>query len=338
MNQPEVVLRFGSTDVFIIHSLILLFLLAAYLGGFYVASKKWPDGKSGQKPITDLFVSLPIGALAVWLLVPRIGLAGDNIASAYTLGNPNLLTSCLLCIALQMILGMSVYFAIPHMQVTLSTIATHTLTRLEDVFKAAIGIRSQIKGTQPMRILFLAANPADTSPLDLEEELRSLEAELRGVKYRDQVILTARHAVRPDDLIRYVRSDQPTVVHFSGHGSKKGIILRSDESQFIEVTGTSLQRFFSNRGVRLVVLNACYTQGQAKLLSGAVSAVVGTTDSIGDVAARRFTVAFYRALGDGYSIQEAFRDGGDAVVLDNKADVFWSDGKLDQLLINPPVD
>jgi hypothetical protein len=191
-------------------------------------------------------------------------------------------------------------------------------------------------GDQPMRILFLAANPTTTSSLDLEEELRSLQTELRGVKYRDQIALTAQHAVRPDDLVRYVRSERPTIVHFSGHGSGTGIIFRNEEGGHTEVTGASLQRFFLNREVRLVVLNACYTQEQAKLLPGAVAAVVGTTDSVGDVAARRFTVAFYRALGDGYSIREAFRDGTDAVALDNKEDVFWSDGKLDQLLVIPP--
>lgn len=56
---------------------------------------------------------------------------------------------------------------------------------------------------------------------------------------------------------------------------------------------------------------------------------------MGDVAARRFTVAFYRALGEGYSIREAFRDGVDAAILANEKDVFWSDGKLDQLLVKP---
>jgi hypothetical protein len=83
------------------------------------------------------------------------------------------------------------------------------------------------------------------------------------------------------------------------------------------------------------VLNACYTQAQAKLLGGAVLAVVGTTDSVGDDAARHFTVAFYRALGNGSSIREAFRDGRDAVDLNNKKDVFWSDGQLDELMVVP---
>jgi hypothetical protein len=50
-----------------------------------------------------------------------------------------------------------------------------------------LGFRGPIVNSlesQPMRILFLAANPVATSHLDLEEELRSLESELRGVKYR----------------------------------------------------------------------------------------------------------------------------------------------------------
>ena len=191
------------------------------------------------------------------------------------------------------------------------------------------------RGKTTMRILFMAANPTMTTPLDLEEELRSLELELRGVKYRDQISFTARHAVRPDDLLRHVRSEQPTVIHFSGHGSAKGIVLRSDDGGCTEVTGPSLRRFLDGRGVELLVLNACYTKGQADHVAGAVSAVVGTTSEVHDEAARRFTVAFYRALGDGLSIREAFRDGGDAVVLYNLDDVFWSSGELDSIPLGP---
>ena len=52
-----------------------------------------------------------------------------------------------------------------------------------------------------------------------------------------------------------------------------------------------------------------------------------------DEAARRFTVAFYRALGDGLSIKEAFRDGGDAVELHGLVDVFHCVGVSDQALV-----
>jgi len=197
-----------------------------------------------------------------------------------------------------------------------------------------IGIQEQVyyEG-RTMKILFLAANPLQTSRLDLEEELRSLEQELRGVKLRDSISLIARHAVRPDDLIRYVRSDKPNVIHFSGHGSKAGIMLRDDTSGYQVVEGGSLKRFLENRGVDLIVLNACYSDIQAKIIIGAVKTVVGTTDVVSDEAARRFSVAFYRSLGDGLSIREAFRDGGDAVALHGLNDVFHSSGELDLALV-----
>lgn len=182
--------------------------------------------------------------------------------------------------------------------------------------------------SRQMRILFLAANPTTTSALDLEEELRSLDMELRGVTHRDRIVFTARHAVRPDDLIRHVRADKPNVIHFSGHGNPNGIILRSDAAGDAEVTGSALGRFLKDRNIDLVVLNSCYSKHQADALKGAVKAVVGTTDVVDDEAARRFTAAFYRALGDGLSIKEAFRDGGDAVALHGLIDVFHSDGDL----------
>jgi len=186
-----------------------------------------------------------------------------------------------------------------------------------------------------MRILFLAANPTVTSPLDLEEELRSLDLELRGVKHRDRIVFVARHAVRPDDLIRHVRSERPTVIHFSGHGTTSGIVLRNDDGGYTEVSGPNLRRFLEGRGIELLVLNACYSKSQAEHVAGAVGATVGTTNVVGDEAARRFTVAFYRALGDGLSLREAFRDGGDAVALHGLEDVFWTTGNLNWVPLDP---
>jgi len=56
---------------------------------------------------------------------------------------------------------------------------------------------------------------------------------------------------------------------------------------------------------RIVVLNACFSDTAAAALSGAVDCVVGMCGSIGDVAARAFSVGFYRALGYGRSIGNA---------------------------------
>jgi CHAT domain-containing protein len=200
-------------------------------------------------------------------------------------------------------------------------------------FRAAKPSLEQSDKVAARRILFLAANPTTTSPLDLEEELRSLELELRGTKFRDSISLVARHAVRPDDLIRYVRDENPSVIHFSGHGSTTGIILRNDAGGDHLLEGPQLKRFLRGRGVDLVVLNACYSEHQADSIRSAVKAVVGTTDAVEDEAARRFTAAFYRSLGNGLSVREAFRDGTDAVALHGLTDVFHTDGDLDLVLV-----
>ncbi len=185
-----------------------------------------------------------------------------------------------------------------------------------------------------LRVLVLAANQDwGGIQLDLDEEMRSLQVELGSVRFRDQISLKVIHSVRPDDLLRHVRSEKPHIVHFSGHASKTGIALRDDRGGSIEVTGSALRRFLKDRGVQLLVLNACYTQDLCTEASKVVGAVVGTTEGISDEQAQRFSTAFYRAIGDGLSVGEAFRDGGDAVVLHGLQDAFWSEGNLDQILL-----
>lgn len=185
----------------------------------------------------------------------------------------------------------------------------------------------------PVTVLFLASNPTTTSGLDLEEELRAVENELRSTKLRDRIELVARHAVRPDDLVRYLRSEKPRILHFSGHGSPDGLILRNDIGSHQTVSGASLRRLLEGRGVELVVLNSCFSADQANEIVKSVPVVVGTSAEVDDEAARRFACAFYRCIGDGLSIRDAFRDGGDAVELHGLIDVFQTLGELDRTLV-----
>jgi hypothetical protein len=76
------------------------------------------------------------------------------------------------------------------------------------------------------------------------------------------------------------------------------------------------------------VLNSCFSEEQAAAVKDVVDFVVGTEQELGDEAARRFSVAFYRALGDGHSLGDAFRDGGDTVALYGLQDVFRVFGNL----------
>jgi hypothetical protein len=173
-----------------------------------------------------------------------------------------------------------------------------------------------------VRILLMAANPQVTTALDLENEIRSIEEQLRAVKYRANIQFRAQLAARPDDLVRNVRAFRPTIVHFSGHGAPEGIVLRNDAGGYNTVSASALKRFFAARDVEGVILNSCYSKAQALAIGTVVKIVVGTTQALQDEAALRFSVSFYRTIGEGHNVGEAFRDGGDAVALHSLSDCF----------------
>lgn len=201
--------------------------------------------------------------------------------------------------------------------------------------KASEGAATAGRRSRKVVVLFLAANPLSTTHLDLEQELKDIQMELRGVKYRGSIRFVAQHAVTPDDLVRYVSEHRPHVIHFSGHGSPEGIWLRTDEGQDQIVEAESLRQFLADRKVRLVLLNSCYSKVQADSILSAVETVVGTTDTLDDQAGRRFSAAFYRSLGNGGKVGEAFKDGADSVALHSLPDVFHCDGDRHLCLVGP---
>lgn len=188
----------------------------------------------------------------------------------------------------------------------------------------------------PSTVLFLAANPASTNHLALDEEARDIEAKIRAAEHRDALRLKTRWAVRPDDLLQALNEDRPVVVHFSGHGSgAPGLVLHDEGNGHTLVTAKALSQLFTTLkdGIRVVVLNACYAEEQARAIVGVIDCVVGMKDSIGDDAAAKFAASFYRGLGFGRSVQNAFNQGVTAISLAG-----LGDEDIPQLLVRDGVD
>ncbi|BAY32115.1 hypothetical protein NIES2107_40010 [Nostoc carneum NIES-2107] len=61
--------------------------------------------------------------------------------------------------------------------------------------------------------------------------------------------------------------------------------------------------------IHCVVLNACYSEAQAKAIANHIPFVIGMNQAIGDKAAIAFAVGFYKALGANYSVEKAYRFG-----------------------------
>lgn len=155
-------------------------------------------------------------------------------------------------------------------------------------------------------ILFLAANPMDSTRLAVDREYREVDAALRSSGLRDIVDLHTAFAVRVRDLQTALLRYEPTIVHFAGHGLKsKGIVL---EDVATEVTGEALARLFEaiGRNVRLVVLNACWSLEQARAIVPVSGCVVGMRQRMSDTAAIEFAQSLYETLAYGRSMQEAF--------------------------------
>lgn len=163
--------------------------------------------------------------------------------------------------------------------------------------------------TEKVRILFLSANPWTTSRILVDEEAREIFERLQEGPYRENFELHNHTAIRPIDLQRLLLKYRPHIVHFSGHGSKRQkIILGGTPGRGKTVDIQGLVEVFAlyNQHVRLVLLNACFTRIQARSISAVIDYSVGTGKGIGDKAGVVFAGAFYRALGFGKSIREAF--------------------------------
>lgn len=161
-----------------------------------------------------------------------------------------------------------------------------------------------------IRILFLSANPWTTSRILVDEEAREIFERLQEGHYRDMFELQKHAAIRPNDLQRFLMMYEPHIVHFSGHGSKTHrIILGGMPGRGREVNRQGLVEVFAlyQKHVRLVFLNACFTKTQARSIAEVIDYSVGTGQAIGDKGGVAFAGAFYRALGFGRSVQEAFQ-------------------------------
>lgn len=161
-------------------------------------------------------------------------------------------------------------------------------------------------------VLFMAASPQSQSRLAIDEERRSVEQKVRGTPFASSMVFVEKWALRPDDLLQAANETSPSIVHFSGHGGSSGICLStSDNKSTATVSGAILSAVFRQFRTRpkVVLLNSCYSEDQAKAIVNVVDCVIGMGDSIVDQSAIAFAGAFYRAIASGRSILDSFSQG-----------------------------
>jgi hypothetical protein len=170
------------------------------------------------------------------------------------------------------------------------------------------------------KIVLLSANPRNTPPLRLNQELRQISEAFERCKQRDVFRIEMKLALSIKDLRRAILDNQPEVVHFCGHGAGGDGIACEEEDGHLKLIPTSaladLFRLVKSH-VKCVVLNACYSEIQAEEIAKHIDYVVGMKAAIGDPAAISFSEGFYDALGAGKDFDDCFLFGASAIHLEN---------------------
>ena len=184
-----------------------------------------------------------------------------------------------------------------------------------------------------VKILFLAANPKDTQALDLDKEVEILRDMIESGRHQDRIRIDQRWEVSFDKLQQTILKFSPQIIHFSGHGIEEGLLLE-DEKGFANIVGSdTLDSLFGplQKEVVCVIMNACYSEHQAKSIGKHIPFVVGMNTAIADEAALLFTRGFYRGLANRLDVEFAFSMGL-SLVQSKRPDqvpvfVLWKEGR-----------
>jgi hypothetical protein len=173
---------------------------------------------------------------------------------------------------------------------------------------------------EKITVLFLAANPTGTPKLSLDNEARSIHEKIRLSEYRDSIQFETRWATRSSDILQAINETNPTIVHFSGHGTSKGelVLLNSDgTAKLVSKEIITMAMSTVSDTLRLVVFNACFSKTQAASVVENIEAAIGMSDSIGDDTACTFAAQLYSSIGFGRSLQVAFNQAKAELLLEN---------------------
>jgi hypothetical protein len=149
-------------------------------------------------------------------------------------------------------------------------------------------------------------------------EFKAIKAALKGERFE----LLSNQAVSYIEFQREVLRSQAKIVHFAGHGMPNELLFEHGKVDFSTIIKKFFMEPFVKEHLRCIILNACYSEQQAKELSSSIAGLyaVGSKGPIPDPLAISFAEGFYNGahlIEDG-DYPGAFRMGMNA--LKSKAD------------------
>ena len=126
---------------------------------------------------------------------------------------------------------------------------------------------------EKISILFIASNPdiefidddgntVQQQKLKLEKEAREIHESIQKSLKRDSISFETRWATRVTDLLQFINEVNPTILHFSGHGTSDGKLVfqdNNDKPKLLSMDALVELINASSDNLRLVVLNNCFS-------------------------------------------------------------------------------
>ena len=172
-------------------------------------------------------------------------------------------------------------------------------------------------------IIFLAFANNRVEPGRFLRNLPQEEREIRDALAQSQKAGHCELVIRSNATLREIldvfqdehHRNRIAIFHFSGHANDSKLILESTAGGPSSAHARGLAAFLGEqRGLELVFLNGCSTAKQAQaLVDVGISAVIGTSRAVRDLAAMALAARFYRALGSGASLSSAYKQAEGAV-------------------------
>ncbi|MBP0018958.1 MAG: GAF domain-containing protein [Cyanobacteria bacterium SBLK] len=170
-------------------------------------------------------------------------------------------------------------------------------------------------GRQPSlsisKILVASARPHTTKPDELERETAKIKQAVQKTPQGKDIIVEKLPAIFYEDLTLAIAHQQPNLIHFCGADALEGLIFASEtqDAQLLD-PGQLVQLFEQfGRSVKCVILDRCLSVLQADAISDCIRATIAIDADMGAEAANLFTTEFYRWIGYGEGINEAFEMG-----------------------------
>lgn len=175
-------------------------------------------------------------------------------------------------------------------------------------------------GAVRTRLLILLPSPRGTIPSESAAEASALRDALLRSTYGRSFEIRELSFVTADSLRNAIKDTRPHAVHIATHGERTSLEIQNERGEIANLLPQDFAdiirqahraaRRSANDSILLITLSACFSDQYALALMPIASCAVGMTGLVECKNAIAYFTAFYKTLGDGQSVAEAFSVAG----------------------------